>query len=201
MKRRENLGHKAPKWSWFPGLVPEEAVWDNSVGVASQQANTQTAIENALWIWLDHTVKTLIGMLARPEQIKEAAISSNLRTEVVEAINAARIAEKIKQSLLGVLDTVPRLSSNQKVKDIPFDWKLETFITERERQAILALIQEEEWCRSIEAIKLINPRSRGGVRILWYRIWSSWNARIELHSPVAGRLSIKFNGKTKIVPI
>lgn len=60
-------------------------------------------------------------MLARPEQIKEAAISSNLRTEVVEAINAARIAEKIKQSLLGVLDTVPRLSSNQKVKDIPFD--------------------------------------------------------------------------------
>ncbi|MBP7823519.1 hypothetical protein KA050_04160 [Candidatus Gracilibacteria bacterium] len=201
MKRRENLGHKAPKGSGFPGLVPEEAVWDNSVGVASQQANTQTAIENALGIGLDHTVKTLIGMLARPEQIKEAAISSNLRTEVVEAINAARIAEKIKQSLLGVLDTVPRLSSNQKVKDIPFDGKLETFITERERQAILALIQEEEGCRSIEAIKLINPRSRGGVRILGYRIGSSGNARIELHSPVAGRLSIKFNGKTKIVPI
>jgi len=201
MKEPDNLWHKAPEWSWFSGLVPDRAVWNRWTAEATQQDNRLNAIKDSLPLWLEHTVQTAIGILAHPNQIRWSSITPNLRAEVSELISAASISEKNKEALLGVLDTVPHLKFKPAPRDIPFEWEIEDFITEEERKAIVSFIQEIEGCKNEESIKLVNPRNRGRMRLIWYKIWTTWKNRIEFYVPQAGKLSITSDRQTSIVSI
>lgn len=202
MNLPDNLGRKSPKWSWFPGLVPVSAVWSDDMSVETQQTNTRAAVQDALPLWYAHTINTIIGIMGGPQQVRGPHITSNLRKEVSATINSfTHLPQQVREWLLWVLDQKPSLNHPKWATDVAFDGPIERFITGREKQAILSFIAEQEWCRDIGVITLVNPRFRNQTRFLWYKIWSSWKNRLQLITPEAGKLSITLGKIKKILTV
>lgn len=155
-------GTKKPEWSWFPGHVRHEDVWDASRAIGQQNHNLNTLIEDALPLWNEHTLNTLLGFFAENVMDRDpntGAISIKLRKRVSDTISSVScLQEEKRDALMGLLDRVPKRKQSPSMQsniEEQFAWTLGEFITPQEDRML------REWFHSELDVKKDTLRFEG----------------------------------------
>lgn len=141
-------GSKSPTWSWFSGLVRVEDVWDYKKENLMRSEAVTILIANALSLWYEHTVDTLIRY--HQTEFRELksnwAIIGSLRSKIEKSIKIAQLSKGKKQKLLSILDLKPKAWKRHFERDKrEFLWGMELFVTEEEVDKLRSVVHQESW--------------------------------------------------------